>query len=115
MPLPFHIKILSVEDQINGTIFGEYEQIFICSIRDITERKQIEREKEKQYKSSLEERFSKAFHANPSLTAILSLNEGRYVDVNESWLNAMEYSLHEVLGKSVQELKTWKVLSYIQK
>lgn len=100
--------LFSVEVQINGAIFGEYEQIFICSIRNITERKQMEKEREKQYKSSLEERFSKAFHANPSLMAILSLNEGRYVDVNESWLNAMEYKLHEVVGKSMQELTTWK-------
>ncbi len=46
-----------------------------------------------------QERFQKIFASSPSLIAIRSLNDGRYIDVNESWLYYTGFSYDEVIGK----------------
>lgn len=52
-----------------------------------------------------EERFSKAFHANPTPTAIVSLSEGlRVVDVNASLLEAFGLERDEAVGATLAEL-----------
>lgn len=51
-----------------------------------------------------EERFFKAFHSNPSLMAITSLTDNRFIDVNESFLRTLGYERHEVLGATTAEL-----------
>lgn len=70
--------------------------------QDITERKQTEVALKR-----TEERFQKAFHANPSAISITTLKEGRYVDVNESWLELFEYTRDEVIGRTADDLLTW--------
>ncbi len=63
--------------------------------RDITERK------------NAEERFYKAFHASPEPITIATVSEGRYVDVNESFLRLTGYQRDEVIGRTSLELKFW--------
>ena len=52
-----------------------------------------------------EEKFSKAFQTNAALMAISTLDEGRYVDVNDTFLNVLGYSRKEVIGRTSTELK----------
>ncbi|MEN6324743.1 MAG: PAS domain S-box protein [Syntrophomonas sp.] len=54
-----------------------------------------------------EERFSKAFHCNPDPLSITTIDEGRYVEVNDAWLNYTGYERHEVIGRTVHELGIW--------
>lgn len=54
-----------------------------------------------------EERFFAAFHANPSAIAISTIDEGRYIDVNESWLNLFGYEREECIGRTDIELRIW--------
>lgn len=54
-----------------------------------------------------EERFSKAFHANPSAISISSLEDGRFIDVNESFLRITGYSREEILNHTSAELNLW--------
>jgi PAS domain S-box-containing protein len=51
-----------------------------------------------------EELFSKAFRATPSSILIATLNEGRVVNVNDSFLAATGCDLLEVVGKPVQTI-----------
>jgi PAS domain S-box-containing protein len=67
--------------------------------KDITERMQAE---EKLRES--EERFSKAFQANPIITTITSLTDGRLIDVNEACVRLTGYSRDEIIGRSALEL-----------
>ncbi|ETW96347.1 MAG: hypothetical protein ETSY1_26970 [Candidatus Entotheonella factor] len=53
-----------------------------------------------------EERFSKAFHASPEGIFITDLN-GRYVDVNDSFLSLLGYSREEVIRHTYLELDRW--------
>ena len=62
---------------------------------DITERKKAE------------ETFRKAFNANPEPIAIGTISEGRYIDVNESFLHVTGYRREEVIGHTSAELKFW--------
>lgn len=63
---------------------------------DITERKKAE------------ETFRKAFNANPEPIAIGTISEGRYIDVNESFLLVTGYRRDEVIGHTSAELKFWE-------
>jgi PAS domain S-box-containing protein len=62
---------------------------------DITERKKAE------------ETFRKAFNANPEPIAIGTITEGRYIDVNESFLLVTGYRREEIIGRTSAELNFW--------
>lgn len=114
--------------QDNSTFFADVQvgeasvddqKIYVYFIRDITTQKQMEEQlkhhnhnlerivKEKTAKLLLankdlrlsQERFQKIFMASPSLMAIRSLKDGRYIDVNESWLKHTGYDYEEIIDK----------------
>jgi two-component system cell cycle sensor histidine kinase/response regulator CckA len=68
----------------------------VVTFLDITERKKAE------------ERFQKAFNANPEPITIATVAEGRYIDVNESFLRVTGYEREEVIGRTSLELKFWE-------
>ena len=99
----------------------------IAAGRDITDRKLAE-ERLQQYQDCLEdlvrqrtkrleeeinerkraeERFSKAFHANPNPMGICQLSDGLLVDVNEAFLKHSGYEKSELLQKTTMELNIW--------
>ncbi|MEO8607988.1 MAG: ATP-binding protein [Chloroflexota bacterium] len=63
--------------------------------QDITERKQAE------------ERFYKAFHANPSAIAITRFSDGLYIEVNDEWLRLSGYTREETIGHTSVEVNFW--------
>src|SRR5262249_15672591 len=55
-----------------------------------------------------EERFSKAFHSSPQPMSISSFEEGRYIDVNERFLEVTGYTREEVIGRTSLDLNIWE-------
>jgi PAS domain S-box-containing protein len=51
-----------------------------------------------------EERFSKIFQSNTDLMAISTVEEGRFIDVNESFLETLGYKREDIIGKTSLEL-----------
>lgn len=51
-----------------------------------------------------EERFMKAFQLSPALTAITSLADGTYLEVNDAFLNTMGFKRDEVLGRRPNDI-----------
>ncbi len=51
--------------------------------------------------------FSTAFHSNPIACSISTLKEGRFLDVNISFLRMFGYSREEVIGHTSAELQIW--------
>jgi PAS domain S-box-containing protein len=74
----------------------------IESIRDITHHKLTD---DALHQS--EKRFTIAFHESPTPTIISSLADGRYVDVNERFLQMLGYARDEVIGLTAMELGVW--------
>ena len=52
-----------------------------------------------------EERFAKAFKANPQPMSLTTLAEGRYLDVNESFLKMTGYTRNEIIGRTSVEVR----------
>src|SRR5215510_1929047 len=55
-----------------------------------------------------EDRFAKAFRANPQPMSLTTIAEGRYIDVNDSFLAMCGYARDEVIGHSSLELGIWE-------
>ena len=77
-------------DVQTGEASIEDQRICVFCIRDVTERKLME-----------EERFRKIFDASPNVVALRSLKDGRYINVNKSFLNATGYRQEEVLNQTI--------------
>jgi two-component system cell cycle sensor histidine kinase/response regulator CckA len=54
-----------------------------------------------------EERFSKAFRGNPLAITISTEAEGRYLDVNEAFLDLLGYQRKDVVCHTASELDFW--------
>ena len=64
--------------------------------RDISDRKKAE------------ERFYKAFNATPEPITIATFRDGRFIDVNESFLRVTGCGRDEVIGRTSLELRFWE-------
>ncbi len=81
-------------------VSGKAEVLAI--VRDITEKKQSETTLK-----HLAEKFSKAFRCSPDPITISTLAEGRYIDVNNSFVRLAGYEHDEAVGKTAFELNIW--------
>ena len=54
-----------------------------------------------------EEKFHKAFRSSPEWVVMSTLEDGRYIDVNETFLRTTGYSQEEVIGRASLELGIW--------
>lgn len=73
-----------------------------CVLHDITGRKQAQEELRMS-----EERFSKAFRNSPLAITISTEAEGRYLDVNDAFLDMLGYAREEVIGRTTEQLNFW--------
>jgi two-component system cell cycle sensor histidine kinase/response regulator CckA len=87
----------------NARLYASVERELAAAIRDVTERKRAE---EALLRS--EERFEKAFRANPAAMSMSTFPEGRVLDVNERFLAMTGYRRDEVLGRTLAELRFWE-------
>jgi len=51
-----------------------------------------------------EDRFARAFNSSAVLMAVSSLQDGRFLDVNEMFCSTLEYSRSEIIGQSYERL-----------
>ncbi len=87
-----------------GPVFdkdGRTRGVF-ASLMDISRRRKAEDELKKSRRN-----FSLAFQSNPAPIVISNLEQGRYLDVNKSWLDLIGYERKEMIGKTAQDLKVW--------
>lgn len=79
------------------------QHVVLAVVRDITARKQALDDMQQS-----EERFGKAFRANPQPMSLTTLAEGIYLDVNDSFLAMSGFARDEVIGHSSLELRNWE-------
>ncbi len=54
-----------------------------------------------------EDRFAKAFRASPSATSLSRVADGRYLDVNQAYVDLFGWRREEALGRTSVELGLW--------
>jgi diguanylate cyclase (GGDEF)-like protein/PAS domain S-box-containing protein len=54
-----------------------------------------------------EERFAKIFQASPDAIVISRLADGKYVEVNQAWLEIFGYSREEIVGRTSTDIGIW--------
>jgi len=69
---------------------------------DVTEQKRAEAALRRS-----EEKFAKAFRSSPAEMVIVTLNEGRLVEVNETCTRVLGYNREELIGRTSLELGLW--------
>jgi PAS domain S-box-containing protein len=74
----------------------------LSAFEDITDRKRAEEALKKS-----EEKYATVFHSSPAGICIATLDEARYVDVNEECERLSGYKREELIGRSAFELGTW--------
>lgn len=79
----------------------DYDRI-LAVVRDISDRKRSEEAIKKS-----EGKFSKAFNACPALISIATMDDGKYIDVNDLFLASTGYQKNEVIGHTSTELGFW--------
>jgi PAS domain S-box-containing protein len=77
-------------------------QVIQAFITDSTERKRAQTAL-----AESEARFSAAFHASPILIAIAHRSDGRFVLVNDAFMNWTGYARNELIGRNTLELSLW--------
>ncbi|MEH2172020.1 sensor histidine kinase [Nostoc sp.] len=96
--LPTSLGIRDYEARL--VVSGTDEVLAI--VRDITDRKQGEVALQ-----NLAQKFAKAFSCSPDSITISTLQEGRFIEVNDSFVNLSGYGRDEAIGKTSFELNLW--------
>jgi PAS domain S-box-containing protein len=68
----------------------------------------IERKRSQAALAESEARFSAAFQASPIFIAVARLSDGRFVLVNDAFVNWAGYTRDEILGRNTTELSVWE-------
>ena len=75
----------------------------VGTVSDITERKRMEMEM-----GESKEKFAKAFHSTPIGMTLSTREEGRYLDVNDAFLDLLQRTREEVIGRTAVEVGAWR-------
>ena len=84
-------------------------QNFAGSIADLVSLA-LEAQERKQAEEALrasEEKFAIAFRSNPEPMAIVRLDNGRYLAVNDSFLEVFGFTRQQIIGRTPDELNSW--------
>lgn len=96
LPTPLGVRDYEARLVVSG------EDEILAIVRDITERKQAEVALQ-----NLAQKFSKAFSCSPDSITISTLQEGRFIEVNDSFVKLSGYERDQVIGKTSFELNVW--------
>jgi PAS domain S-box-containing protein len=100
------IGVMVVQHYSDPAAYAQREEHMLeyvsSQVAQAIERKRVEEELRRS-----EEKFSKIFRSTPDAISITTLAEGRYLDVNNSFLQMSGYTREEVIGRTALELKLW--------
>ncbi|WP_410507719.1 PAS domain S-box protein [Methanosarcina hadiensis] len=99
----YHAKQLNRWYDVYAFRFGEPEKKHVAIIfNDITERKKTE-----EVLRLSEEKFSIAFANNPAAITLTRLEDGLFLDVNDTWVSLNGYNRDEAIGHSARKMNIW--------
>lgn len=78
------------------------EDCLLCVVKDISDRKQME-----QALILSEQRFNTAFHASPITMSITTLEEGCFLDINDSFCRVLGSTREKLLQSNSKQIGFW--------
>jgi len=81
---------------------GQGQRLVVVALHDVTERRSAEAAVRRNM-----EIFLKVFMSSPMVMTISSVDQGRFIEVNDSFLAAFGYRREEVIGKTSAELNLY--------
>ncbi|MBD1929020.1 PAS domain S-box protein [Trichocoleus sp. FACHB-90] len=100
--LEYHLYLNGIKRDWEARLVSLGEEEVVAIVREITQRKQVE-----EALRVSEEKFKKAFSSSPESITISTVKDGRYIDVNETFLNISGYTREQVIGHNLTELQIW--------
>ncbi|MEQ9236572.1 PAS domain S-box protein [Coleofasciculus sp. E2-BRE-01] len=100
------VGVLCIEQIETCRHWTPEEQNFARSIADLTSLllEVQERQRAEVARQISEEKFAKAFSCSPDPMTISTCPDGRYIDVNQSFLNLLGYERKTVIGQTIFDL-----------
>ena len=92
----FDVEVTRQRIELDGKI------VLYNSSRDVTERKRTDLALR-----ASEEKFAKAFRSSPMFISISTVADGRYVEVNEGFLQGTGRGREEVIGRTSADIALW--------
>lgn len=91
-----------LEGKARNLLHSSDVEAVVVNCRDVTDEVDAEEDLRKS-----KERFAKAFRSSPLATTISTVNEGRYLDVNDAFLQLLNFQRNEVVGRTAVEVGLW--------
>ncbi len=96
-------RLYEAEEEYSRTLEGKVQE----RTEELEEQIRVRAQTEAALRLS-EEKFSKAFRSSPNPIAITTFIEGRFIEVNDSFLNLTGYNKQEAIGKTSRQLNIWQ-------
>jgi PAS domain S-box-containing protein len=93
--------VFDVEISTNAAIISGQKFVF-CVCRDMTEHNRAE-----QALRESEEKFSKAFTSSPNPVCMFTIDDHKFIEVNESFMRFSGYSREEIIAHTPKQLNLW--------
>lgn len=90
--------------QVEEVIARIETHLQLCRLRKQLQAQNVRLQQEIRDRKQAQETFTKAFRASPSPIAIMTLEGGRFLEVNPSFLKLSGYARQEVIGFRLEEL-----------
>ncbi len=99
------VSILGLGNKESNYTREDVQTATYCAdvVWEITERKEAE-----EALALSEEKYSKAFNNSPVWVILSNLETGRYIEVNQTFLDTMGYTRDEVIGRTSMEVGLWE-------
>jgi PAS domain S-box-containing protein len=94
-------------DSHSGDIVWSDDDVARCEIVGNAIAGVLERKNAEELLRKSEEKFSKVFEADPTITCILRLQDRKYLAVNQAYERRTGYSREEVIGRTGVDLGLW--------
>lgn len=85
-----------------GAVVLAGKKYLLAFERDISEQRQAEDDARRS-----QEKYATLYKASPAWLVVSTLGEGRFVEVNDAFCQAMGYSREELVGRTSEELGMW--------